>query len=365
MGEITDSTNVAYALAFTPLMWTTGTTMAPIIGGLLAQPATRWPDVFGKISLLHEFPYLLPCAVAGLISLSIAICGFLGLKETLPSVILQEKKKKAALERCSPPDDMTALLAGSNEQTYSATTTNGTVECAERGDGHTTAPTAPPSFRDILTPQLNLLLVICAFLVFTDMSLVVLQPLVYSTSVSLGGLGFSPHHIGSIMGTWGVTNVIFNLFGLPRLIRTFGERKVPLLVLGGVTLEFSLYPVLRWLVQRAGGVDAFVWAVLIVQLALALTHAAAYGKLPLSSDDCPYTELKTTLGAKMGLVQAVGSLGRAISPTVASSLFSISLERHLVAGNLVFIILSVISVFGLRLAFSLPKSIPPATSISM
>jgi len=35
---------------------------------LVEKPADKWPDVFGKISLLVDYPYLLPCAVAASIT---------------------------------------------------------------------------------------------------------------------------------------------------------------------------------------------------------------------------------------------------------------------------------------------------------
>ncbi|KAG6849613.1 hypothetical protein H0H93_006896 [Arthromyces matolae] len=350
MGEITDSTNVADAFAMIPLMWTTGTTIAPIIGGLLSQPATRWPDLFGKIPFFQQYPYLLPCAVAALISVLTAVCGFMGLKETLPSAVLREKKKKAAIERCAATDATTPLLCGHNEQGYSTTATNSTIESAETEDEENMAP---PSIRDILTPQITLILVIYAFMTFTDISLGVLQPLVYSTSVSLGGLGFDPYRIGAVMGTWGFVNTIFNLFGLPRFLRKFGARKVQNLVYCSYTIELMLYPVMRYLVKRAGGVDGFVWTVLIVQLTLALCHGAAFASIYMLILDV--TPNRAALGTTNGMTQAVGSVTRAIGPTVASSLFSISLERRLAGGNMVFMVLFVIAAIGLRLTFLLPK----------
>jgi hypothetical protein len=51
------------------------------MGGVLSKPATRWPNVFGKIALFAEHPYLLPCVAASIVSFFTFVIGFLGLKE--------------------------------------------------------------------------------------------------------------------------------------------------------------------------------------------------------------------------------------------------------------------------------------------
>ena len=97
--QITDSTNVADAFALIPVMWTCGSALGyvfrvfsmsdvnknvicrPIIGGMLSQPAKRWPNVFHKLIFFHQFPYYLPCLVSAVIALASSLFGFIGLKE--------------------------------------------------------------------------------------------------------------------------------------------------------------------------------------------------------------------------------------------------------------------------------------------
>jgi len=57
---------------------------SPVIGGVFSNPSTRWPEVFGKVALLKQHPYLLPCMVAGGIAFFTFVIGFLGLKEASP-----------------------------------------------------------------------------------------------------------------------------------------------------------------------------------------------------------------------------------------------------------------------------------------
>lgn len=55
----------------------------PIIGGLLSDPEEHWPDTWGKLQILRENPYLLPCAAVGLLSLLFFFLGLVGLKEVI------------------------------------------------------------------------------------------------------------------------------------------------------------------------------------------------------------------------------------------------------------------------------------------
>lgn len=208
------------------------------------------------------------------------------------------------------------------------------------------------------------------FLCFIDMSSQVLRPLVYSTSIENGGLGFDPYTIGIIMGAWGIINALLQLFFLGKLIRRFGARKMYILSQINYLISFALYPLLTYLVRRSGTTDAKVWTVLIIQLLFHLTNSMSYGML-LSPDNFYMTANKAlasimiliidsapnraSVGATNGLAQAVGCAMRSIAPSAASSLFSISLERQLAGGNMVYIVIMGICILGLRSALLLPK----------
>lgn len=51
------------------------------MGGVLANAAVKWPDTLGKVAILRDHPYLLPCSVAACIALLSFCFAFLGLRE--------------------------------------------------------------------------------------------------------------------------------------------------------------------------------------------------------------------------------------------------------------------------------------------
>ena len=65
------------------------------------------------------------------------------------------------------------------------------------------------------------------------------------------------------------------------------------------------------------------------------------------------------MGTALGIGQVLTSGMRSISPFLVSSLFSISLQRHLAGGNLVFYILMGSTLLHVRISHMIPH--PPAS----
>lgn len=53
----------------------------PLIGGSLAKPADRFPDIFGNSAFFKEYPYFLPCSVAATVTALSWLIAFLFMKE--------------------------------------------------------------------------------------------------------------------------------------------------------------------------------------------------------------------------------------------------------------------------------------------
>ncbi|KAK3084415.1 hypothetical protein FSP39_013236 [Pinctada imbricata] len=90
--EISDNTNQAVGMSILAMSWGAGVILGPTIGGLLAAPAKKYPDVFDPDGLFGQFPYLLPSLfVAGACFIVVVIDFFL-----LPETMV--KNKEVSLE---------------------------------------------------------------------------------------------------------------------------------------------------------------------------------------------------------------------------------------------------------------------------
>ncbi|KAG2188678.1 hypothetical protein INT44_003817 [Umbelopsis vinacea] len=85
LGEITDSTNQPMAFAMFGFCWGVGGIAGPVLGGLLSNPATQFPDIFGGFPLLVQFPYFLPCFISAVISVIGLFMTFFYFEETNPN----------------------------------------------------------------------------------------------------------------------------------------------------------------------------------------------------------------------------------------------------------------------------------------
>ncbi|KAF8622862.1 hypothetical protein AX15_006703 [Amanita polypyramis BW_CC] len=355
VGEITDSTNIADAFAFTPAVWASGVTIGPFIGGLLSDPATRWPQTFGKIPYFKTHPYFLPCLVASFLSLSIFLMALAALKETLPSAMVRQKQK---LGNSGP--STTSLISDDDAPRYgsigsshlrtgdsSSTIENGDEPLSLRDDP---TPSSLPSLLKL--PVVRIILINYAFLGFCDMSVQVLTPLMWSTSIEHGGLGLSPYTIGVTMGAYGVLNAFLQILFLGKFIKRFGPRRVHIACFSSLLISFSSFPIAAFFARRANGTDWQVWTMIIVSLAAQSMRSGAYGSLMVIITGSAPSQ--SSLGAMNGLSQAVGSITRSLGPSFASSLHSISLQQQLAGGNAVYYIMMIIVAFGIRFTFMLP-----------
>ncbi|KDQ24928.1 hypothetical protein PLEOSDRAFT_33590 [Pleurotus ostreatus PC15] len=335
--QITDKTNVADAFAIYPVVWATGSTLGPIIGGSLVRPAVQWPDLFGKIPFFQKYPYFLPCAIPGLYAIFVYIFGSIFLKETLPS--------KTIRRRASDSIESATLL--DSDCHYTSYGTNEGPETTAR-DEEIEFKSPPVSSILFLRPIL-VSLTTHAFLSFVDQSHQVLLPLMYSTSIPLGGLGFEPARIGAIMGIWGTCNGIFQWLFFAKLIRKYGPRTMFRVSFSCYFVCIGAYPAMSYLTKQAGGmVDGKVYAVMLVQfMCYSCNNLFIIDAVPSPA----------ALATTNGLAQIVSSIMRSLGPGFTASMFSLSLERQLAGGYMVYWILWVVIILGIYASSKLPMHV--------
>ncbi|KAJ6454122.1 major facilitator superfamily domain-containing protein [Mycena sanguinolenta] len=323
MNEISDPSNVADVFSFLQLIWSIGSTIGPFVGGVLANPAIKWPGSMGKIALLRVHPYFLPCFVSSSVAFASSALGIVGLvRETLPSAIERANKK----ENDQHPTETDPLLRVENA--------------------------TPPPLHKLLTPEVSIALLNHSLLSFCDMAFGALIPLMYSTPITLGGLGFQPREIGLIMGLCGMSNAFIQVFIGGRVIRYFGARHVFSAGFCALMLAYCGFPVLGALARRAGRIDTAVRVVLVCQLGLiSVLYFAFAATMLFIMNSAPS---RASVGSVTGLSQMVGTISHGFAPSIASSLFALSMKH---GGYLGYLLLVGIPCAALRCTFMLPRRI--------
>ncbi|KAL0570254.1 hypothetical protein V5O48_011716 [Marasmius crinis-equi] len=329
--QMTDATNRADAFMLVPITWVLGVTIAPTMGGLLANPARTWPKVFGKVPIFVDYPYFLPCLVAGLYAFVTFIVPLFGLRETHPAF----QKERETLDETRP------LLSHQPENSYDGSQ-------AASSPPNSDAPPNPPT---VLNPTLKIVLVNYAFLTFTDMAYAVIIPVLYSTSHSLGGLEFSAKLIGTLLGAFSFVNAFIQVGIYKKVLKRIGARRMYQIAYASMFIPFSMFMCEQMLVTKYGRVTSGVWVAIGIQLAAYTTINTAYSAISLLLVDAA---TPGTLGSVNGLGQTVASGFRGLAPFVASSLFAFSLESQIAGGYFVYIVLLGVTLVGTMCTLKLP-----------
>ncbi|KAJ7354091.1 major facilitator superfamily domain-containing protein [Mycena albidolilacea] len=341
MNEISDPSNVADILALVCLLFFARCSLilacSPFMGGVLANAAVKWPDTLGKIALLRAHPYFLPCAVAASVAFISFAFAFFGLRETLPSIVERDKRR-----RNEPLSETDPLLVVED-----ATPTPALADESESG-----VENVPP-LRGLLTRDVYIAILNYRMLCLCDMAHDSLLPLMYSTPIALGGLGLEPFDIGLILGLCGVSNAIVQALLEGCVIRYFGARHISINGFCALALVFTIYPVLSLLARRAGCVDKWVVAGVVCQLSCSFAMYFSYGASMLFiMDSAPNL---ASVGSVTRLSQMAGTVFRSVAPSIAFSLFALSVKHNVAGGYLVYIGLVGLTGCALRCAMLLPR----------
>ncbi|KAG2075375.1 MFS general substrate transporter [Suillus decipiens] len=338
MTEITDSSNAPQAFAWLPLAWSTGYTLGFLVGGILSDPAAKWPNTIGRYPLFHQYPYFFPCIVAASVSIFSWLITLLFLKEVQSN---NKSDMRATTVHDKPAGDQVGVLPRMPDEAEIASPVSSSLE-----SGRT-------DFRSVLIPAILIPVLHYGLLCFVDQCMLVLMPLMYSTSRPLGGLGFSSNTIGLVMSAWSMLNGTIQVYAFPRLLRQFGPKRLYITSFAFYLITFSTYPLMNYMAKR--NMEAGMWLILCVQLVAYIVAYITYSCIILYVNNAAPS--KDLLGATNGLAQTLGSVMRAVGPTAVSSLFALSLEKNLVGGTAVYWIMCTIVIFVLGLSTYLPKSL--------
>lgn len=348
-----------------------GTILASAIGGYFPRITDRYPKLGQTIPILDRYPYLLPCLVAAIFPLVSGLVAWIWMEETLPP-----KAKDMQIEGQSQARSQ-VLHAHPHTTVHYSSTDEGDTRVEGAADHHNTGipprdiddqeDDAPVSFRDLLTPDINALMTSFGLLQLQGISFLGLLPLFCFTPVPSGGLSFSSGKIGLAMSIRGVSTIAVQLFAFPWLSKRIGTVKLYKVLVILFIPAFVLLPLCN--VMARSERDVWVWIGLSGSMGLYAIGNMAFGthdrlvglfclSLTLSSacnlimvnDAAPN---RRSLGAINGWSQAVSSLMRAIGPGSSSALFALSVDKRVLEGQLIWVVLSALSVVSAMAALML------------
>ncbi|KAK8870112.1 hypothetical protein IAR55_000682 [Kwoniella newhampshirensis] len=363
IAELCDETNQSRAFSFFPLSMAIGTILASTIGGYFPHIARRFPSFGEHFPIFESYPYLLPCLIAAFFPISSGILAFFFMKETLPPAAGSGATKPhhhtpKTIVHYSSTDDGDTREAGqdfphSHPRSSDTTTATGDglahIEDNNVNNEDDDDDGPAVGFRDLLTPEINALMLSFGLIQLQGISFFGLLPLFCFTPVAAGGLGFDEANIGKAMSIRGISTIVVQLFAFPWLQRTVGTVRLYKMLVVLFVPAFMALPLTNVFARRDEPVA--VWLGLCLSLGLyAVGNMAFACNLIMVNDAAPN---RRSLGAINGWSQAVSSMMRAIGPATASTLFALSVDRHALGGNLIWVVQVVLSLISVGVAMIL------------
>ncbi|KAL4065393.1 major facilitator superfamily domain-containing protein [Scleroderma yunnanense] len=322
LGEMTDSTNQAYAIPIFGLMWPFGAIVGPLIGGTFSHGASKYPHLFGY-TIFEENPYFLPCLISSLVTFIGVLLGFIFLEETHPDARQGRDGKCNSMKSHRVADD---------------------IPVPEQ---------KPMSVKDLMALPAMCALVTSGFVLsFISTAFDVIFVLFCFSSIESGGLGFSASQIGYCLAISGFIAVGLQICLMPYLLRWFDSARLYVFCMGLWPFGYLCLPFLN-AIARGGlvgdnGLDASTMGVLWIGIAfiylVVRVSTLAYSlHLILVKERSPSP---ASLSQSHGVVQFAMCSARAFAPFLASSLFAVSIDNDILGGYLWVIVMVIISVFA-------------------
>ncbi|XP_038707119.1 probable peptide/nitrate transporter At3g43790 isoform X2 [Tripterygium wilfordii] len=309
-----------------------GLIIGPAIGGFLAQPAEKYPNVFAESSIFGRFPYFLPCLlISGYAMGAIIACSWL--PETL------HIHNREVIKRCDPCD----VIEASPDEPAEAKKSEG-VQQREASD-------YAKLFKN--WPLMSTITVYCVFS---------LQEVAYSEIFSLwavsdkkyGGLSFSSQDVGEVLAISGFGLLLFQLLLYPPIEKILGPMMITRISAAMSIPLLSSYPYIALL----SGITLHVIINCASILRNTLSVSLVTGLFILLNNAVPQSQR----AAANGISITAMSVFKAFGPAGGGALFSWAQKRQVAAflpgDQMVFFVLNVVQFVGLLLTFKPFLAIP-------
>ncbi|KAF8245398.1 MFS general substrate transporter, partial [Wilcoxina mikolae CBS 423.85] len=299
------------AFLIMPMCFNIGIIVGPALGGLLADPASTWPGVFGGWEWCRRWRWALPNVVNAVLLASSFVAGLLFLEETLESKkhrrdIGHEFLSRFFRRNTAAADDETAPLLNSKPP----------------------APppaTKPPPLRRILTPNILTTLLAFGLLPLHNSTFMHLYTIFLSTprgeSALHGGLSLPAQRVGLALSLLGSIGIVVQLFLYPPVQQHFGLLRSFQLSCFLFPIAYIFTPLLTFLPPDSVAMWVGIIAVLGTQVS-ARTFALPGSVILLTNS----VEEEGILGTIHGLGSSLASASRAVGPVVGALGFALGLE---------------------------------------
>lgn len=318
--EVCRPEHEALGISLVGTAWGIGLIIGPALGGYLAQPAEKFPDLFSPDSFFGRFPYFLPCLCSSLFAaVVLVIC--IWMPETL-------HKHKARHDE------------NKNDEALEA-------QQSDYKDKDEQIPSLDDK-KSLLKnwPFMSSLITYCVFS-FHDMAYSEVFSLWAESDRKYGGLSLSSEDVGQVLSVTGLSLLIYQLSVYPRTNKILGPIKTSRVAAVLCMLILLGYPYMTHLSGTALSVVLNIASILKINLASTIISSSFI----LQNNAVPQDQR----GAANGLSVTVMSLFKSIAPAAAGTVFSWAQERQhaffFPGDQMVFFLLNAIELLGLVLTF--------------
>ncbi|KAF4625247.1 hypothetical protein G7Y89_g12918 [Cudoniella acicularis] len=343
------------AFSIMPLVYNVGSVIGPAFGGALSNPYNVSPDAPPGTRLFERFPYALPNIIAACFFLVGIVIGGFFLHETLPGrkddkdVGLQMGERISSNVRGTLRGLKNFLRRGSFKETKPLLDSGshasfGSVFSSDIHDAEEVNNTVPlpkieehvekPRWRDVLSPQSSINLLVYALICMHSMAYDQLLPVfmhhpvqdMNSPEVRLpykfnSGFGIDSGRIGTIFTLYGIASMFFQFFIFPRLANRFGL----LTCLKACSIVFPITyfispftTLLPTAITKQAGLLA-IWLVKGLCVTIAFPSSTI-----LLTNSVSSTRLLATLN---GVATTVSAIGRALGPSITGPMFTMGVDN--------------------------------------
>ncbi|KAK0592063.1 hypothetical protein LWI29_012673 [Acer saccharum] len=308
----------ALGLSTVSTAWGIGLIIGPAMGGFLAQPADKYPNIFSKESLFGRFPYFLPCLCISVFALGVTIATF-WLPETLHMHGDDSISSDASID---------ALESAS---------------CQSKQEG-----SEGTSKKSLLKnwPLMSSIIVYCVFSLH-DMAYTEIFSLWAVSQRKYGGLGYSTETVGEILAITGFSLLAFQSTLYPYVERILGPITVAR-ISGVLSIPIlTSYPYIAML----SGVTGLILINCASAVKSILSVSIITGTFILQNKAVDQNQR----GAANGISMTAMSLFKAVGPAGGGALFSWAQKRQnaafLPGDHSVFFVLNVIEAIAILMTF--------------